>query len=625
MSGDVFGNGMLLSSRLRIVAAFDHRHVFLDPDPDPAASWAERERLFDLPRSSWADYDASLISPGGGVHARAQKTIELTDQVRRSLGIDNSIERMRPDELIAAILTAPVDLLWNGGIGTYVKASSESDEDVGDRNNDAVRVDASDLRCAIVGEGGNLGLTQLARVEFAETGGLISTDAIDNSAGVDCSDHEVNIKITLDQLVRSGDLTVKQRNELLAEMTGDVAELVLDHNREQTLALMIARRQALPMVNVHARYLDALESEGLIDRSLEFLPSDKAIAERQANHQGMFTPEFAVMIAYTKQVDVQEVLGSDLPDDPVLDADLLAYFPTALQVRYPEQIRAHRLRREIIATSLINNMVNLSGISFDHRMTEGTGATVTDVARAFVVARTVTEFSRLWNEVDQLVDLDPDVQVDVFLDVRRMAERSSTWLLRNRRSPLDIASGIETFRDGIAQLATSMGDAAVGRVSDDIESLRARRLAEGVPPALADRAAQWPWLHTGFDIVEISRRRQADISVVARTYWSVFDALDLGWLWDGVGALPRSDRWQTQGRAALRDDLLAVMAALTGHVLDSAGGDPLAWIAANERLATRAMAMHTEIRRAESFDMTTLSVGLRQLRNLTITAVGPHA
>ncbi|MGA9279367.1 NAD-glutamate dehydrogenase [Ilumatobacter sp.] len=622
MSGDVFGNGMLLSRHLRIVAAFDHRHIFLDPDPDPAVSFAERSRLFELPRSSWADYDLSLISEGGGVYPRTLKTLEVNPLVRASLGIDDTITHLRPDELISAILRAPVDLLWNGGIGTYVKARSEHHDDVGDRSNDSVRVDGADLRCKIVGEGGNLGLTQLGRVEFAAAGGLILTDAIDNSAGVDCSDHEVNIKIALDQLVHSGDLTVKQRNELLAEMTDDVAELVLDDNRTQTLALRIARRQALPMVNVHARYIDVLESEGLINRTLEFLPSDKVLAERQSNGQGMFTPEFAVLIAYTKHVDVQEILDSDLPDDPALDDDLLAYFPAALRNRYPEQLRAHRLRREIIATSIVNSMVNLSGISFDHRMTEGTGATVTDVARAYVVSREVTGFAKWWGEIDLLVGIDADAQVDLFLEARRMAERSATWLLRNRRPPLDISATIEAFRDGIDALSTSLIHVTAGRVKDDIDELRQRRLDQGVPAELAERSSQWPWLHTGFDIIEIARPRGCSVEQAACTYWSVFDAFDLGWLWDGIGALPRSDRWQTQGRAALRDDLLALLGVLTGHVLDTADGDPHAWIAANDRPAQRAMSMHTEIRRADSFNMTTLSVALRQLRNLTLTAVG---
>ena len=314
MSGDVFGNGMLRSRQLRLVAAFDHRHVFIDPDPDPEVAFAERVRLFELPRSSWADYDATLISPGGGVYPRTLKSIELSEQARAVLGAPEG--PLTPNELVSAILRAPVDLLWNGGIGTYVKASSESNADVGDRANDGVRVNGSDLRCRMVGEGGNLGLTQLGRVEYALAGGLVYTDAIDNSAGVDCSDHEVNIKILLDGVVDAGELTMKQRNQLLESMTDEVAELVLDNNQAQTLALMIARRQALPMVNVHARYIDVLETEGWLDRELEFLPTDKQIAERQAAGHGLQAPEFAVLIAYTKNANVAEIERSDLPDVP---------------------------------------------------------------------------------------------------------------------------------------------------------------------------------------------------------------------------------------------------------------------------------------------------------------------
>jgi glutamate dehydrogenase len=454
MSGDVFGNGMLLSTHLKVVAAFDHRHVFLDPDPDPAESHAERARLFELPRSSWADYDTGLISTGGGVHPRAAKSIEITDEVRAALGIDDVVVSMRPDELISAILRAPVDLLWNGGIGTYVKASTEGHESVGDRANDSLRIDAADLRCRIVGEGGNLGLTQLARVEYAVGGGYIYADAIDNSAGVDCSDHEVNIKIVLDQLVRDGDLTMKQRNDLLVEMTDEVAELVLDDNRAQTLALMIARRQSLTMVNVHARYLEALENEGVLDRALEFLPTDKQIAERQAAGSGLRAPEFAVMIAYTKNLDVQEVLASDLPESPVLEADLLGYFPTALRERFPDALRQHRLRREIVATGLVNNMVNLGGISFDHRMTEDSGASVPDVARAFLASRNIFRFDELWHEIDDLgSSISLDTQIDLLLEVRRMCERGTTWLLRHMPPPLDIETAIESFAVGIELLS----------------------------------------------------------------------------------------------------------------------------------------------------------------------------
>jgi glutamate dehydrogenase len=621
MSGDVFGNGMLLSTHLELVAAFDHRDIFLDPTPNAAVSFVERQRLFELSRSSWADYDTQLISEGGGVYSRSLKSIPISDQVRTALGLADEITELAPNSLLSAILQAPVELLWNGGIGTYVKASTESHESVGDRANDAIRVDGADLRCSIVGEGGNLGLTQLGRVEYAMAGGLIYTDAIDNSAGVDCSDHEVNIKIALAGLVASGDLSDVDRNALLEEMTDEVAELVLDDNRAQTLALMIARTQSLTMVNVHARYLETLEEEGHIDRALEALPNDKQIAERQSAGSGLRAPEFAVLIASTKNADIGQVIASDLPDEAILEDDLFGYFPRPLRERFPEAIRTHRLRREIIATGLVNNMVNLAGISFDHRMTEQSGASVADVARAFVASRNILGFNDLWREVDALgSSVDLDVQIELFLDVRRMAERAATWLLRRRHSPIDIAAAIDTFSAGFAFLSESLDDVAGGRVATEIRSAREERIAAKVPAALAARSARWPWLHTSFDIIEIAHTESCNVADAGAAYWSVFESFEVGWLWDGIGALPRSDRWQTQARASLRDDLMTVLADLTAHVIRTANGSPDEWIEANHSAYTRMIDMETEIRRAESFDLTTLSVALRQLRNLTVNA-----
>ena len=620
MSGDVFGNGMLRSRQLRLVAAFDHRHVFVDPSPDPEVAFAERKRLFELPRSSWADYDPTCISAGGGVYPRTLKSIELSPQARAVLGVPEG--PMTPNQLVSTVLKAPVDLLWNGGIGTYVKASTESNADVGDRANDGVRVNGVDLRCRLVGEGGNLGLTQLGRVEYALGGGLVYTDAIDNSAGVDCSDHEVNIKVLLDGIVDAGELTVKQRNQLLESMTDEVAELVLDNNKAQTLALVIARRQALPMVNVHARYIEVLESEGWMDRDLEFLPTDKQIAERQTAGQGLTAPEFAVLIAYTKNANVSEVQRSDLPDMALVEADLLDYFPTELRQRYADAIRQHPLRREIISTRIVNQMVNLSGISFDHRMTEDTGASVVDVTRAWVVARDVLDFAGLWAEIDALTgDVALEVQLDLFLDCRRMAERSALWLLRHRRPPIDIGEAVAQFRPGLTTLARSLEPVLVGRMSEVVQSLEASRLTAGVPEDLAERAGVWPLLHTGFDLVELAAACGMDIASVATVEWSIFDELDMYWLWDGIGTLPRSDRWQTQARSAVRDDMLTALVELTETVIGTAGGSVEQWLGANERSVARAQAMLTEIRRAERYDLTTLSVALRQLRNLALTSV----
>ena len=529
---------------------------------------------------------------------------------------------MTPIELIRAILMAPVDLLWNGGIGTYVKASSESHGDVGDRANDAVRVDASELRCRMVAEGGNLGFTQLGRVEYALADGLIYTDAIDNSAGVDCSDHEVNIKILLGDVVAAGGLPAGERNQLLFEMTDEVASLVLDNNRAQTLGLMIARRQALPMANVHARYLHQLEADHWLDRQLEFLPTDRQIADRQSAGRGLLTPELAVMMAYTKNADVADMLLTDLPDDPALATDLSSYFPGPFRERFPDAIRTHRLRREITTTRLVNQMVNLSGISYDHRMTEDTGASTSDVARAWVAMREIFGFAEQWHQIDELgTSITLDTQLDLFLDCRRTAERCSLWLLRHRHPPIDIEATIADFRPGIQSLLVGFDGLLSGRMADSVYSTEAARLAAGVPESLAQRSAIWKLLHTGFDVIEIAEREGVPLATATTVYWQVFDRLELMWLWDAIGALPRADRWQTQARSALRDDLMTILAELAGTVIRRSGGSTESWIAANERPLARALEMFAEIRRAEVFDLTNLSVALRQLRNLGLTSV----
>ncbi|MGD9998202.1 MAG: NAD-glutamate dehydrogenase [Ilumatobacteraceae bacterium] len=617
MSGDVFGNGMLRSPHLKLVAAFDHRHVFIDPDPDPAVAFMERSRLFHLPRSSWADYDTTLISAGGGVYPRTLKHIEISPEAQRVLGTDG--RSFTPAELLSTILRAPVDVLWNGGIGTYVKAASETNAEVGDRANDSIRVNGSDLRCKLVGEGGNLGFTQRGRIEYALAGGLIYTDAIDNSAGVDCSDHEVNIKILLRDAMESSGMTIEERDELLASMTDEVADLVLADNRAQTLALAIARRQALTMVNVHSRYLTTLESEGWLNRALEFLPTDKQIAERQAAGTGLTTPEFAVLLAYTKTTNIDLMVDSTVPDDPYFEPELVAYFPQPLQRRFPEQIARHRLRREIVATQLGNQMVNISGISFDHRMTEDTGVGVVETTRAWVAARDVFDIVTVWDQIEAIgTDVRLDVQLELFLEARRMVERGVLWILRHRRPPVDIAAVVAEFAKPVQRLASGLDDVLCGRMRENMFAVEASRLASGVPERLAQRSALWPLLHTSFDVVELGQRRHADAASVACVYWQVFEAVDIGWLWDAIGALPRSDRWQTQARSALRDDLLAVLADLTDECLLLGSVDE--WLATNERVVARTMAMFTEIRRADTFDITTLTVALRQLRNLALTA-----
>ena len=625
MSGDVFGNGLLRSPHLRLVAAFDHRHIFMDPDPDPARSFQERLRLFELPRSSWDDYDRTLISAGGGVWLRSAKSIVLSEEAQRAL--DFPAATATPNELLSAILKAPVDLLWNGGIGTYVKASTENNAEVGDRANDAIRVDGVDLRCAMVVEGGNLGLTQRGRVEAALNGVLINTDAIDNAAGVDCSDHEVNIKILIDAQVTAGDLTVKQRNELLASMTDDVAALVLEDNRAQTLALSIARHQAAPMVDVHARYLRSLEVEGLLNRALEFLPTDKQLAERASAGLGLTTPEFAVLLAYTKDTNTAVVLDSDLPDDAYVQRELPRYFPSALEDRFAAVMGGHRLRRDIVATMLTNEMVNMAGTSFDFRMTDETGAGVADITRAHVVAADVNGLSSWWSRIDALEGtVDADGQIELFLGLRRVVERGVLWLLRHRRPPIDLAATVAAFGPGIAELAGGLRAVVRGPMGANLAGAVEDSLNAGVPSDLAEASATWPLLHTGWDIVEVAQARGRSALDAAAVYWGLFDGLDVAWLWERVGKLPRTDRWQSHARAAQRDDMMATLRDLSDDALRA--GDVFTppaelvarWLADNEHNVRRVLEVFVEIRTGNVFDLTTLSVALRQLRNVVLVA-----
>lgn len=626
MSGDVFGNGMLLSEHIRLVAAFDHRHVFLDPDPDPAESYAERRRLFDLPRSSWNDYEPKLISEGGGVFPRTAKTIPLSPQVKAALGIESAVEAMTPPELMHAILAAPVDLLWNGGIGTYVKASTESHAEVGDKANDAIRVDASELRALVVGEGGNLGLTQRGRIEFAVNGGKVNTDAIDNSAGVDTSDHEVNIKILLDGVVRAGDLTEKQRNELLAQMTDEIADLVLANNYGQNIALASATFQSSNLAHVHRSFLSKLERQGKLDRDLEALPTDRQLAERMNAGKGLTGPELSILLAYTKNLMYEELLAGGMPDDPYLGAALHAYFPSALRDRYGDVIDEHPLRREIITNVVVNELVNTAGTTFAYRLGMETGGTVEDLARAHTVGGVVFQIPELMaavKELDNVVAF--DVQTRMRLEGRTITERATRWLTVNRRPPIDIAWQIGFFEEPIARLLVALPDVLVGRERDLFHERLETLTGEGVPEPLAVRVAVLPPAYAGLGMVENSLATGTDLLGVARVHFTLGAFLELGRLLERIISLPRHDRWQTMARAALRDDLHAVQAALTAQVIqhtdeDSSPQDRVeAWAAQDEVVVARAQDMLREIVEGDSFDLSRLSVGLRAVRGLLRT------
>ncbi|MDX3232835.1 NAD-glutamate dehydrogenase [Streptomyces sp. ME19-01-6] len=626
MSGDVFGNGMLLSEHIRLVAAFDHRHIFLDPNPDSAVSYAERRRLFELPRSSWADYDTSLLSQGGGVHPRTAKAIPITPQVRKALGIESRVAKMTPADLMKAIFKAPVDLLWNGGIGTYVKAATESHADVGDKANDAIRVDGQDLRVKVVGEGGNLGLTQLGRIEFALNGGRINTDAIDNSAGVDTSDHEVNIKILLNELVREGDMTVKQRNKLLAAMTDEVGALVLRNNYAQNVALANSVAQAPSLLHAHQRVMRRLGREGRLDRSLEFLPSDRQIRERLAAGRGLSQPELAVLLAYIKITVAEELIATDLPDDPYLQRLLHAYFPQALRQKFSEHVDGHALRREIVTTVLVNDTVNTAGMTFLHRMREETGASTEEVVRAQTAARTIFELGEVWDEVEALDNVvAADVQTRMRLHSRRLVERGTRWLLGNRPQPLELAETIEFFGERVAAVRSQLSKLLRGADVEWYQKIHDELTAVGVPEDLAMRVAGFSAAFPVLDIVAIADRVGKDSLAVAEVYYDLADRLRISQLMDRIIELPRADRWQSMARASIREELYAAHAALTSDVLSVGDGGATpeqrfkAWEEKNASILQRARTTLDEIQGSETFDLANLSVAMRTMRTLLRT------
>ncbi len=621
MSGDVFGNGMLLSEHIKLVAAFNHMHVFIDPDPDPAVSFAERKRLFELPRSGWGDYDPALLSPGGGVFPRTAKSIPISPEAAEVLGIGAA--ELSPNELIRAILRAPVDLLWNGGIGTYMKASTETHADAGDKSNDAVRVDGAELGCRVVGEGGNLGFTQRGRIEYALAGGRINNDAIDNVAGVNCSDHEVNIKILLDALVEDGDLTEKQRNELLFEMTDSVAEGVLYASYTQTQAMSLALAQAGEMVDVHARLIRHLEQVAALNREIEYLPSEEVIGERKSAHQGLVAPELAIVMAQCKINLYTELLESDLPEDPYLSADLERYFPAPLPERYARQMRNHRLRREIIATIVANQLVDRAGTTFAFRLGEETGASPQLLARGYAVSREIFEMRSFWSEIEALDNtIEAHVQLEMLIEGRRLVERATRWLVRAHPRAIDVAVTLRDFEAGAKLLAAALPDVLDGADRDAFDARVLALVAAGAPGHLAHRVAALPSLLSVFDIVEVSRTTDRSPETVMAIHFGLGSRLQLNWLRERIIDLPRANRWQTLARSALRDDLFSLHRALTHDVLEAGGpnvdGEAAiqSWWHRNAAAVERCLGMIADVRASRSYDTTTLPVALREVRNL---------
>jgi glutamate dehydrogenase len=623
MSGDVFGNGMLLSKHIKLVAAFDHRHVFIDPQPDPARSWEERARLFALPRSSWADYDTTLISEGGGVYPRTLKSVVITEQMRSALGIDRSVEALTPAELIKACLKAAVDLLWNGGVGTFVKAVTESNDDVGDKANDVLRVDGCEVRAKCVAEGGNLGFTQLGRVEYAEMGGgRINTDFIDNSAGVDTSDHEVNIKILLIGEGAAGRLSPGDRDELLASMTDEVAELVLADNYDQNLALANAVYHSVSMAGVHEDWMERLESGGLLNREIEYLPSTEAMEIRRSNHKGLTSPELATLLAYTKIVLEDEILASDLPDDPYLEGRLINYFPSVMRERYADQMRGHRLHREIISTVVVNQFVNESGITCFHRLSAETGARAADVIRAQVAARAIYGAADLDKAIAALDHrISAQMQTALRMEVRTLVERATRWMINNRRHPIDIGAAVEQLSDGVHAVRQALRDILTGRDKDALEQRLKGYQAEGVPDELATAIAVLPPAYAALTIEETASHSGVDVLKVAELHFTLGQRLGLDRLLSRIIELPRDDRWQTMARAALRDDLHAVHAQLTASVLSIDGAATkgardvvLGWEKSNPAVSESVKTLRSIT--SGRADLARTSVGLRVVRRL---------
>ncbi|MEM1402895.1 MAG: NAD-glutamate dehydrogenase [Pseudomonadota bacterium] len=621
MSGDVFGNGMLLSQSLRLVAAFNHLHIFVDPDPDAAVSYKERERLFALPRSNWADYDQSLISDGGGVFSRSAKSVAISPQMQQRFGITTA--QLTPTELISVILKSEFDLLWNGGIGTYVKCSSEAHTDVGDKGNDALRVDARDLSCKVLGEGGNLGMTQLARVEFGLGGGRSNTDFIDNAGGVDCSDHEVNIKILLNAIVARGDLTSKHRNQLLEEMTDSVAELVLANNYRQVQAISIAEREARNRGGEYRRLITSLEDAGRLDRSLEFLPGDESLAERAAQGQGLSRPELSILISYSKAILKEELIASDLGIDPHLARATATAFPASLVERYPDELQEHRLQREIMCTQVANDIVNHMGLNFVLRQQKATGAPVADVARAYTAVMAIFRLNELWENIEARdYHIDSDIQLEMMLDVIRLVKRATRWLLRNRRHQIAPTATIGEFAEGVARLHGELPGLLRGRAAEQFQARREHYMGAGVEEEMATDVALCLHSFTSFAMVDVAAHTDCDLLEVATLYYHLGERLELDWFGAQILGTKVDNEWQAMAREAYMEDLQWQQCTLAQGVLRlrqnnvDIVGCLSAWEESEQALLQRWRDMISDLQATTSADFAMFAVANRELLDL---------
>ncbi|MDF2177527.1 NAD-glutamate dehydrogenase [Aliiglaciecola sp. CAU 1673] len=623
MAGDVFGNGMLLSEHTRLVAAFNHMHIFFDPDPDAASSYQERLRLFKDPSLNWADYNKDLISKGGGIFSRSEKAIKLTPEMKKWLGTKQLT--MTPSELIKNILKMPVDLLWNGGIGTYVKSAKESHSDVGDRANDDLRVNGRDLTAKIIGEGGNLGCTQLGRVEFAANGGRVNTDFIDNVGGVDCSDNEVNIKILLNTLVQNGELTLKQRNQMLYEMTDDVAQIVIKDCYRQTQSISISEMGSGSRLKEQIRFIHGLEREGRLNRELEFIPSDDEMSERQAHDRGLTRPELAVLLAYGKMVLKEKLNIPEVTDNPYHAKLLVSAFPKMLQDKFKEQMKQHPLKGEIIATKLTNNMLNDMGMNFVHRLQEETGASISEVVNAYSVVKGIFNMDSLWREIEQLDNkIGADVQLKMLDDMRRTLRRSARWYLRHGVKSMDIEEAIGFYQATKDDLSKNLEHYLVDSEYSELNEKTQALVKAGVPDAVAFKVASLSNMFSCLDLAQVCTNEDKSVSLVASLYYKLGNRLQLHWFLDQINRQEVANHWQALARASYREELDWQQRSLTSVLLkfDPAAADAEAlldkWVETHQLLLERWNHMMSEFKTSGSHEFAKFSVALRELMLLSL-------
>lgn len=625
MAGDVFGNGMLLSKHIRLQAAFNHMHIFIDPTPNAAKTYPERERLFNLLGCSWEDYNEKLISAGGGIFSRHVKSIKLTSQIKKMLGTQK--QSMSPNDLIQALLTMEVDLLWNGGIGTYVKSTKETHLEVGDRANDALRINGCDLKAKIVGEGGNLGLTQLGRIEFAASGGRINTDAVDNAGGVDCSDNEVNIKILLNSLVQGGDLTVKQRNQLLYDMTDEVGDLVIEDCYRQTHSLSITEMRGVSQLNEQVRFIHELERAGKLDRALEFIPDDEEIAERLAKDKGLTRPELSVLLAYSKMVLKEDLVHKEITDNPYHNKLLINAFPPQLQDKYQDQMQQHPLRAEIIATKLANKIGNDMGFNFVNRMQEETGATVVEIANSYTMACAVFELEEFWQKIEVLNNkISTAIQTEMLFQYRRTVRRATRWFLRHRNKSLTIAQTISMFKPTFTIMSKKLNSFIIESEAEQLKRVDSDLVSAGVPKVVAARVSQLSTIFSALDIAEIAEEDGRDVELVASLYFKLGVKLELHWFLDQITRQSVGNHWQALARASFREELDWQQRSLTSVVLNCDCTDDIndldklldTWVDTNSQPLDRWQHILADFKIGQTHEFAKFSVALRELMLLSL-------